>query len=333
MLDIFDSNKKGKSSSEDASDYNPLGDIGQSSDAIPTVNPFEAVIGDFNARNLEQLKSAITSVAKNWQSLTNAAQDFANNLGIGNARAGELKSTIAEVTPELFGIGLSSQEAFKAISDAPVALGTNTIFAKETIIDLGAAAKVTGIDAGSLAKVFKDVGFAISDVGEKMADVANYARGVGANVKTVTKAVTTNLKDLNLFNFQNGVQGLAKMASSAAMLGYDMGTVMKKAEDLLSPEKAIDFSAALQRLGVTSTELLDPLSAMDLAMNNPERLATEMEKVAQQFVQLKADGSGFEIMPGAKLQLREVAEKLGISIKTVEGHISRALSYIRSCMY
>ena len=48
-------------------------------------------------------------------------------------------------------------------------------------------------------------------------------------------------------------------------------------------------------------------------MNNPERLATEMEKVAKQFVQLKEDGSGFEIMPGAKLQLREVAQQMGMT--------------------
>jgi hypothetical protein len=38
-----------------------------------------------------------------------------------------------------------------------------------------------------------------------------------------------------------------------------------------------------------------------------------MTKVAQQFTRLKADGSGFEILPGAKLQLREVAKELGMN--------------------
>lgn len=310
MLDLQNNNN---SDSENISNFDPLSSFGKSSKATASLSPF-SVIGDFNKDNLDQLTAAVTNVSTNWQALTNAAQDFANNLGIGNARAAEIKSTIAETTPELLGLGLTTLEAFKAVNDAPEKLGTNTIFAKETIIDLGAAAKVTGLDASALAVSFKNVGFAISEVGEKMAEVANYARGVGVNVETVTKAVSTNLKNLNLFNFENGVEGLAKMASSATMLGYEMDSVIKVAEELLKPEKAIDFSAALQRLGVTSTELLDPLSAMDLAMNNPERLATEIEKVAKQFTQLKADGSGFEIMPGAKLQLREIAAAMDIPI-------------------
>jgi hypothetical protein len=151
------------------------------------------------------------------------------------------------------------------------------------------------------------------DVGDRMAEVTNYARNVGVPVQAVAGAVTANLGKINLYNFEGGVQGLTKMAAQSARLGVNMDKVFQKAEQLLSPESAIEFSSALQRLGVTSTELLDPLNAMDLAMNNPERLAGEMTKVAQQFTRLKADGTGFEILPGAKLQLREVAGAMGMS--------------------
>jgi hypothetical protein len=296
-----------------SSDYQPIGEI-----ALPkvesTMNPLK-VLGGFGelSKIFKAMSESVTNMSGNYTTLINASQQLANSMGVGQARASQLQLLVAATTPELEKLGLTAAESFKAMKDAPVALGTNTTIAKETIIELGATTKFTGLEVGALAKTFKDVGFELGKVGETMADVANYAKSVGVNVLTVTKAVSDNLKQLNLFNFENGVQGLSKMAASATMLGYDMGTVMKTAEDLLSPEKAIDFSAALQRLGVTSTELLDPLSAMDLAMNNPERLATEMEKVTQQFVQLKADGSGFEIMPGAKLQIREVAEALGFA--------------------
>jgi hypothetical protein len=151
------------------------------------------------------------------------------------------------------------------------------------------------------------------DVGDRMAEVANYAKSVGANVKAVSAEVVTNLKQLNLFNFDSGVKGLAKMASQASMLGFDMAKTFKLAEDLMSPEKAIDLAASLQRLGVSSSALLDPLKAMDLAQNDPEALQKEIVNVSKEFTKLKADGSGFEILPGAKRRLREVASAMGMS--------------------
>lgn len=311
MLKITDGNDSGKEVTSESSDYQPIGEIN-----IPkvesTMNPLKVLGSSGEIKEIfKAMSESVTNISGNYTTLINASQQLANSMGIGQARASQLQLSVAATVPELEKLGLTATESFKAMKDAPVALGTNTTIAKETIIELGATTKFTGLEVGALAKTFKDVGFELGKVGETMADVANYAKSVGANVLEVTKLVSGQLKNLNLFNFENGVQGLSKMAASATMLGYDMTKVMAQAEKLLKPENAIEFSAALQRLGVTSTELLDPLSAMDLAMNNPERLATEMEKVAQQFVQLKADGSGFEIMPGAKLQLREVASELG----------------------
>jgi hypothetical protein len=103
------------------------------------------------------------------------------------------------------------------------------------------------------------------------------------------------------------------MASQASMLGFSMEKTFKLADDLMSPEKAIDLSASLQRLGVASSALLDPLKAMDLAQNDPEALQKEMINISKEFTKLKADGSGFEILPGAKRRLREIAPLLGMN--------------------
>ena len=55
---------------------------------------------------------------------------------------------------------------------------------------------------------------------------------------------------------------------------------------------------------------LDPLKAMDLAQNDPEALQKEIINVSKEFTKLKADGTGFEILPGAKRRLREVAQAM-----------------------
>ena len=274
-----------------------------------------AVTGAFSDsfKSIIAIKDASASVGDNVNELINSAQQFGNSMGIGRARASELRTTIADTVPELMKLGVTQTEALSNITTIPAALKTNTILASETIVELGATAKFTGQDISTLVTGFQEVGVQLSDIGTQMSKAASYAKSIGVNVNTVTSGVVTNLKNLNLFNFENGVQGLAKMVASSAIMGVNMDKVFAKAETLLSPEKAIEFSSALQMLGVTSTELLDPLNAMDLAMNNPERLAGEMTKVAQQFTRLKADGTGFEILPGAKLQLREVAGAMGMN--------------------
>jgi hypothetical protein len=275
-------------------------------DLVKVGTELNQVIQDFGAAaNPENFKGA--------DFLRDAAQDMANSLGLGKARMSEMKTTIADALPEMLRLGITEKEALNAMEDIPKTLGINTSLGKEALVEMTAAANITGVSVGKLATDFKGVGISLYDVGDKMAEVANYAKSVGTNVKAVSGEVVANLKQLNLYNFDTGVKGLAKMAAQASMLGIDMENTFNLAEDLMSPESAIDLSAALQRLGVSSSALLDPLKAMDLAQNDPEALQQEMINVSKEFTKLKADGSGFEILPGAKRRLREVAEAMGMS--------------------
>jgi hypothetical protein len=294
-------------------------------------------ISDFNV-DLSETGTALTGILTDFKDaadptnfsgadfLRESAQKMANEFGLGQARMSELKTTIADTLPEMLKLGISESESLNLMTNIPKELGVNTTLGKEALVEMAAAAKVAGVEGGKLANDFKNVGVSLYDVGDRMAEVANYAKSVGVNVQAVSGLVVGNLKQLNLFNFDSGVKGLAKMASQASMLGFDMRNTFRIAEDLLSPEKAIDLAASLQRLGVSSSALLDPLKAMDLAQNDPEALQKEMINVSKEFTKLKADGSGFEILPGAKRRLREVAQALGmdadelanLSIKTAD---------------
>ena len=265
--------------------------------------------------NAENLKNALspTSITTGVDELISKSQELGNNMGVGKARAAEFRAMIADSVPEMVKLGFSEEKTLEIMENIPKQLGVNTTLTKETIVEIGSAAKISGTEAGDLANKFKGVGFNLADVGDKMAEVANYAKSVGVNVNAVGKEVVANIGKLNTLNFENGIKGLTKMVAQSQMLGINMDSVLRKGEDLLNPESAIEFSSALQRLGVQSSALLDPLSAMDMALNDPQALQNEMVKVSQQFTRLKADGSGFEILPGAKLQLREVAKSMGMT--------------------
>ena len=105
------------------------------------------------------------------------------------------------------------------------------------------------------------------------------------------------------------------MAAQAARLGISMDTVFGFAEKIFNPEGAIELAAGLQRLGVASSELLDPLRAMDLAANDPEELQNQLVELTKTFTRFNEKTQQFEIMPGEKRRLREIAQEMGIPIE------------------
>ena len=301
-------NKEDYSDFENSLDAKTASDFG-SNFKVGTLGPLQ----DASTAVQEMVKGLDPTNFEGADYLMKNGQELANAMGIGQARMSEMRTTIADAIPEMLKLGISSDDAFDVLKEVPTALGVNTTMSAEALKDMGAAAKVSGVEAKQLALEFKSVGMSLYDVGDRMAEVANYAKSVGANVQAVSGLVVKNLQQLNMFNFDNGVKGLGKMASQATMLGISMDKTFALAEDLLSPEKAIDLAASLQSLGVSSSALLDPLKAMDLAQNDPEALQKEMINVSKEFTKLKADGSGFEILPGAKRRLREVAKAMGMS--------------------
>lgn len=282
---------------------------------------------DFNAFTLD-MKKLMGETNNTFAALTKAlnpldSQAFADmdryatsvqkSFGLAKNRMDEFKNTIADAGPELIKMGMEEEEVAQNLQSIMAEMGTTASLNKEAVVELSAAAKVTGQDVGKLAREFRGVGISVYDVGDEMKKVTDYARSVGVSVKAVSQGVVDNLTKINTFNFENGVEGLAKMAATSERLGVSMDKVFQTAEDLLSPEKAIDMSAALQRLGVTSSGLLDPLRAMDMAQNDPEALQKEMVKLGQEFTRFNEKTGKMEILPGAKRRMREVAQAVGMS--------------------
>ena len=298
--------------------------MGDAFSFIPSDSELEAGAAGWNAYNLNlQVELAKTGlVAKQmmeamipnkdvFQFMDEESTKIQHSFGLSKERVDEFKNSIANVAPELVKMGLTEGEVSQNIIDAMEGLGTAASLGKEAIVELAAAYQVTGVDVKILASNFRDVGISVYDVGENMKTVTEIARSAGVSVKAVSYEVTSNLGKMNLYNFDNGVKGLSKMAVTGERLGITMEKTFELAENLMSPEKAIDMSAALQRLGVTSSGLLDPLRAMDMAQNDPEALQKEMVELSKTFTKFNEETGQMEILPGSKRRLREVAEAFG----------------------
>lgn len=302
---------------------NDLGSIGVVKDALGGTaadfdkNAYTLNIGAITAKIGEQFNGLLNSInpldSTIFAELETSANSVQKAFGLSKERMDEFKTSIADVAPELTKLGYSESEISTNLVSIMQGLGGAASVSKEAIVELSAASKLTGQDVSTLASSFRDVGISVYDVGEQMKTVTEVARSAGVSVNEVSSKVTENLSKMNLYNFENGVKGLAKMAAQAERLGISMANVFAQSEKVMDPEGAIDMSAALQRLGVTSSGLLDPLRAMDMSQNDPEQFQKEIVNLGKEFTRFNEKTGQMEILPGAKRRMREVANAVGMT--------------------
>jgi hypothetical protein len=247
-----------------------------------------------------------------FQELDQSATLIQREFGTTKESIEAYKQSIADTIPELMKMGITEEKGLTNITKVMESMGSTATLGTEAITELSAAAEISRVDIGKLATNFRDVGVSVYDVGDRMKEVTDYARSVGVSVAGVSDKVVGNLGKMNLYNFDNGIKGLAKMAATSERMGISMEQVFTFADKIYDPEGAIEMAAGLQRLGVTASGLLDPLRAMDLAANDPEGLQKEILNVTKEFTKFNEANGKFEIMPGSKRRMREIAKEMGI---------------------
>ena len=239
-----------------------------------------------------------------------AATEVTKVFGQGKEQITALKAAMAEAVTSVTLLGGGFSDIVNLQTKISETLGTNLILNSQSYEKLYATTEVTGVKAGELTTSFKDAGFSVYAIGDQMTKVMNTAREIGVNGQAVSSQVVENMASMNQYNFQGGIEGMAKMAAQAVNLRTDMKFTLAMADRLFDPEQAIDMAAAMQRLGVAQGDLLDPLRLMDLARNDPAELQNQIAEMSKSFVKLKADGTGFEILPGEKGRMMEIEKAM-----------------------
>jgi hypothetical protein len=238
---------------------------------------------------LEGTKGIISTVEQIDVATRNVNEQF----GTYQTLTKTIKENLTSGAQKIVELGGQTGKALELQKEYSEFYGTNVIVSGEILESLYAISKVTGEASKDLLTNFGNVGISTKNISKEIKTVMDISQSLGVNAAAVSSKVVANLDKLNKFGFQGGVEGLSKMAAQASSLRLNMESVFSVADDLMSPEKAIELSSGLQRLGVQSSELLDPLKSLDLAQNNVEGLQDEMSKVFSQFVSLNEETGRF----------------------------------------
>jgi hypothetical protein len=230
-------------------------------------------------------------------------------------RVFEIQSTIINSVPAITRLGGQIQDVSKTISEVALASRRNVIASEKDIEGLFAVTQVLGGTVESLANAFLDVGRGIETIPEELEKSVEYIQSIGGNARSIMADVTKNMGVMNRFQFNEGVQGLTKMAAQASMLRFDMTKTFEFAENLYKPEEAIKVAAAFQRMGVAIGGLGDPLQLMNQSINDPSGLQDSLVEVSKQFTYLDKQTNTFKISRQGVLILKELGEQAGIDAK------------------
>jgi hypothetical protein len=274
------------------------------------------------AKIVEGITTSVTDFTENLSkgitNVDNVMQSFVNQMGQGKGLAEEIRREYAGAAEEIIKLGGTQKEAAEVQTKTLDVLGRNVILSKEQSTELFAASKISGVAIEKLEKGFIDAGKSIKDISKEMLQVREVANNMGVNAKAVSALVVQNLDKLNRYGFQNGVEGLAKMAASSQALGIDMTQTLNLADDLMSPERSMEVAAMFQRMGASSAALTNPLKLIDLSMNNTEKLQEELGDYFKTFAKFDEKTGQFGIAKSERLKIKELSQSLGITREQIE---------------
>ena len=262
---------------------------------------------------IESLNSPIEKIIDAIGGMYREANTLNHAFLEGRTRMDEMADAVSKSAAGVIRLGGSITDVGTTMQNIAAGSKRNVIATEEQVKKLFAASSVLGTSSETLVNSFAEVGYETSQIGVNLEGSIQYIQSLGLNAKEVMGDVNTNMKNMNKYNFADGVVGLAKMAAQASMLRFDMADTFSFAEKVMNPEGAINTAAALQRLGLAVGQLGDPFALMNDAINDPGALQDSLIKATKQFVQFDDKTKSFKINPQGMLTLREMAAETGIS--------------------
>ena len=256
---------------------------------------------------IESLNSPIEKIIDSIGGMYREANTLNHAFLEGRTRMDEMADAVSKSAAGVIRLGGSITDVGTTMQNIAAGARRNVIATEEQVKKLFAASSVLGTSSETLVNNFAEVGYETSQIGVNLEGSIQYIQSLGLNAKDVMGDVNTNMKNMNKYNFADGVVGLAKMAAQASMLRFEMSDTFNFAEKVMNPEGAINTAAALQRLGLAVGQLGDPFALMNDAINDPGALQDSLIKATKQFVQFDEKTKSFKINPQGMLTLREMA--------------------------
>jgi len=250
---------------------------------------------------LEQQK-AVKGTELSMGILSNQAKGFRNNI---------YKSSLTTTQ-----MGVDTKDLAKLHGTYSDKIGRSVQLSEEQMESMAELAKgtVLGIEgAAEFAAEMEHFNVSVKGSTALVEGMLKQSHKMGVNSGKVIKNVQKNIKMLHKYNFKDGVKGLTKMAALATKFKFEMESIAGFADNLMTPEGAVEAASKLQVLGGAWAKMGDPFELMYRSRNDLTGLTEDILDATTATARFDKDSGEITIDPMELHRLREVAKVTGIS--------------------
>ena len=309
----------------DTKAFELLGKLAQ--DRIPKT---ETTAGDLEdmANVLKNIRSVSFDVEGNMDTILNMLAledtlrvDISKTLGMSNAQLMDTVDGLTDAGMQASRFGMTVHDLFETFKGMTQEISRNLFIPPEVTERAALLTKtLEGFDAGKFAEGFDTIGFSldtamgkVDETNNAMSEILQTGRQFGVVMEKFLANIGDELKLINTYGFERGVEGLARMVARGQALGIEMSTVTSLADKFFDPEGAIDFAAQMSVIGGAVGDLADPFKLMYMATNDLEGLQEAIADTAASAVYFDKEKNKFSISPEQRRQLKAMAEQMGMS--------------------
>ena len=287
---------------------------------------------DFTLNNpIETLWNRVKNLGVDFQKTISeinvAATEAAAKFGTGLKNYESISQEIAKALPDLARLNISTfevgemQERF-----TKNARETSVILSSDALKNIGILDKLN-TDGAAIAANFKTSAQSVSGMLDELEVAGQVAADYGVNASKIFDDIETTMQSTNQYRFENGVEGISRMAAQTAIMGIEFKNVVSFADRVMNPQGAIETVAALQRLGVAASNLQDPFKLMYMAQSDMEGLTEEIGKTVSNLATFNRETGKLEIPPSARMAMKEIGDTLGLSAEEMNRLVSQQAKF------
>jgi len=247
--------------------------------------------------------------------------DISQTLGMSNEQLLDTIDGLTEAALQASRFGLTTHDLFTTFKAISVEIQRN-LYIPPTVVERASLLTKTlkGFDAGHFAKGFDDIGYSldtamgkVDETDNAMSEILQTGREFGVVMEKFLQNIGDELKLINTFGFERGIEGLARMVARGQSLGISMDKTTSLAEKFFDPEGAIEFAANMQIIGGAVGDLQDPFKLMYMATNDLEGLQEAIIDTAAAAATFDEEKGKFVISPEQRRQMMAMKDQLGMS--------------------
>jgi len=247
--------------------------------------------------------------------------DISQSLGMSNEQLLDTIDGLNEAGLQASRFGLTTHDLFETFKAISVEIQRN-LYIPPTVVERASLLTKTlkGFNAGQFADGFDRIGFSldtamgkVDETDNAMSEILQTGREFGVVMEKFLQNIGDELKLINTFGFERGIEGLARMVARGQALGISMDKTTSLAEKFFDPEGAIDFAAQMQVIGGAVGDLQDPFKLMYMATNDLEGLQTAIIDTAAAAATFDKEKGKFVISPEQRRQMMAMKDQLGMS--------------------